>query len=59
MIIHCGACMLNKREMEYRQAYSLEKGIPIINYGIMLAYLHGILDRAMKPFIINNMLKPD
>lgn len=51
MVIHCGACMLNKREMEYRQVFSLENGVPMINYGIILAYLHGILDRAMKPFI--------
>lgn len=51
MVIHCGACMLNKREMEYRQMLSLENGIPMINYGIVLAYLNGIIDRAMKPFI--------
>ena len=50
LVIHCGACMLNKREMEYRQSFSMESGIPMINYGIILAYLHGILDRAMKPF---------
>jgi hypothetical protein len=50
MVIHCGACMLNKREMEYRQMLSFENGIPMINYGIILAYLNGIIDRAMKPF---------
>ena len=49
MVIHCSACMLNKREMEYRQMLSLENGIPMINYGIVLAYLNGIIDRAMKP----------
>lgn len=53
MVIHCGACMLNKREMEYRQVFSLEKSVPMINYGIILAYLHGILDRAMRPFKTN------
>lgn len=42
--------MLNKREMEYRQMLSFENGIPMINYGIILAYLNGIIDRAMKPF---------
>jgi len=36
--------------MEYRQSFSLESGVPMINYGIILAYLHGILDRAMMPF---------
>lgn len=50
MVIHCGACMLNKKEMEYRQLFSVESGVPMINYGIILAYLHGILDRAIKPF---------
>jgi len=50
LVIHCGACMLNKREVEYRQSFSLESGVPMINYGIILAYLHGILDRAMQPF---------
>lgn len=50
MVIHCGACMLNKREMEYRQHTSMEQGLPMINYGILLAYLHGILDKAIEPF---------
>lgn len=50
MVIHCGACMLNKREMQYRQKHSNDKGVPMINYGIILAYLHGILDRALEPF---------
>lgn len=56
LVIHCGACMLNKKEMEYRQSFSLENGVPMINYGIILAYLYGILDRAMKLFIndLNN-----
>jgi len=42
--------------MEYRQSFSLENGVPMINYGIILAYLYGILDRAMKLFIndLNN-----
>jgi len=50
LVVHCGACMLNKREMEYRQSFSLESGVPMINYSIILADLHGILDRAMMPF---------
>jgi [FeFe] hydrogenase H-cluster maturation GTPase HydF len=51
MVIHCGACMLNKREMEYRQDFSITNDVPMINYGIILAYLHGILERAMSPLI--------
>ncbi|NSW90106.1 MAG: [FeFe] hydrogenase H-cluster maturation GTPase HydF [Firmicutes bacterium] len=50
LVIHCGACMLNKKEMEYRQEHALKSGIPMINYGIILAYLHGILDRVLEPF---------
>lgn len=53
MVIHCGACMLNKKEMQYRQGFCIENGVPMINYGIILAYLHGILDRAIKPFKMN------
>mgnify|MGYP000312532122 CR=1 FL=1 len=51
MVIHCGACMLNRREMEYRQVFSMQSDVPMINYGMILAYLHGILDRAIKPFL--------
>jgi [FeFe] hydrogenase H-cluster maturation GTPase HydF len=55
MVIHCGACMLNKREMEYRQNFSEKSGVPMINYGIILAYLHGILERAMRHLVkLNN-----
>jgi len=50
LVIHCGACMLNKKEMEYRQVLAAEKGVPMINYGLLLAYLHGVLERAMEPF---------
>lgn len=50
MVIHCGACMLNKKEMEYRQVFSMDNEVPMINYGIILAYLHGILEKAMMPF---------
>jgi hypothetical protein len=50
MIIHCGGCMLNKREMEYRQVFSEQRGVPMINYGIILAYVHGMLDRVLEPF---------
>ncbi|HBL36366.1 MAG TPA: [FeFe] hydrogenase H-cluster maturation GTPase HydF, partial [Firmicutes bacterium] len=42
--------MLNQREMEYRQIFAVENGVPMVNYGIILAYVHGILDRALQPF---------
>lgn len=52
LIIHCGGCMLNDKEMTYRYRYATEKGIPITNYGIMIAYLKGILDRSIEPFCL-------
>lgn len=50
LVIHCGGCTLNKKEMINRIDSSIEKGTPIINYGLCIAYLHGIFDRALKPF---------
>ncbi len=50
LVIHCGACTLNRKEMLNRIDSSIEKGTPIINYGLCIAYLHGIFERALKPF---------
>ncbi len=50
LIIHCGGCMLNKREIQYRIAEAKEQGVPITNYGMLIAYVMGILERALKPF---------
>lgn len=50
LIVHCGACMLNKKEMEYRQSLASREDIPMVNYGMVLAYGTGILKRALKPF---------
>jgi len=50
LIIHCGGCMLNKQEMQYRINFSKEKNIAITNYGMLIAYVQGILERALKPF---------
>lgn len=49
LIIHCGACMINRRQMLYRIEQAREKGVPIVNYGVFLAYMNGILERALKP----------
>ncbi|MEW5996599.1 MAG: [FeFe] hydrogenase H-cluster maturation GTPase HydF [Candidatus Micrarchaeota archaeon] len=49
LIIHCGGCMANRRELLYRVRKSKELGIPITNYGILIAKLHGLLERAIKP----------
>ncbi len=50
LIIHCGACMINRRQMLSRIRMARQKGVPIVNYGVFLAYANGILDRALKPF---------
>ncbi|MDI3535435.1 MAG: hypothetical protein PWQ82_1800 [Thermosediminibacterales bacterium] len=50
LVVHCGACMLNRREMLYRLSVLKEKNIPVVNYGVLIAYVHGILERALKPF---------
>lgn len=50
MIIHCGACMLNEREVRYRYRCAEESGVPITNYGTAIAYMNGILKRSVRPF---------
>jgi [FeFe] hydrogenase H-cluster maturation GTPase HydF len=49
LIIHCGGCMLNEREMEYRGRCASDAGVPFTNYGIAIAYMKGILKRSIKP----------
>lgn len=49
LIIHCGACMLTEREMQYRYKCAVDQNIPITNYGIAIAYMHGILQRTVEP----------
>ena len=50
LVIHCGGCTLNRKEMLGRINISYKEGIPILNYGLCIATLFGILDRALKPF---------
>lgn len=50
LIIHCGACMLNRREVLYRNSIAKEQKVPIVNYGLLIAYLKGILPRVIRPF---------
>lgn len=56
LIVHCGACMLNRREMLYRLATAREAGVPIVNYGLLIAQVHGILYRALAPFPLAQMI---
>jgi [FeFe] hydrogenase H-cluster maturation GTPase HydF len=54
MILHCGGCMLNDRETQYRQRRAEDQGIPFTNYGIAIAYINGILDRSIA--ILSNTI---
>lgn len=50
LVVHCGACMLNKREMQYRARHACDSGVPMTNYGVAIAQMHGILERSIKLF---------
>ncbi|HBT46405.1 MAG TPA: [FeFe] hydrogenase H-cluster maturation GTPase HydF [Peptococcaceae bacterium] len=50
LIVHCGGCMINRREMLYRLQVARAAGVPMVNYGVLLALAHGTLDRALEPF---------
>lgn len=49
LVIHCGGCMLNEREVQRRLRSAVDQGVPFINYGIFIAYINGILDRSVAP----------
>ena len=49
LLIHCGACMLNRREMQWRIQQAKKAGVPIVNYGVAIAHLKGILERCIAP----------
>ena len=51
LIVHCGGCMLNEKEMQYRRTAAAAAGVPIVNYGIAIAKMNGILDRALEPLL--------
>lgn len=50
LIVHCGGCMLNEKEMKYRLECAKEQGVPIVNYGVAIACMHGILKRSLEIF---------
>lgn len=50
LIIHCGGCMLNEREMRFRQSCAADAGVPFTNYGTAIAHLHGVLKRSLSVF---------
>ncbi|SHJ63101.1 [FeFe] hydrogenase H-cluster maturation GTPase HydF [Paramaledivibacter caminithermalis] len=50
LIIHCGGCMLNPKEMEFRIQQAKDNGMSIVNYGVLIGYVTGVLERALEPF---------
>ena len=50
LIVHCGGCMLNEKEMKHRLSVSKEQGVPVVNYGVAIAQMHGILKRSLEIF---------
>jgi len=50
LIVHCGGCMLNEREMKYRMQCALDQNVPMTNYGVLIAYINGILKRSVAMF---------
>ena len=56
LVVHCGGCMLNQRAMLYRLSIATQYNVSVVNYGILIAYVHGILDRALEPFPLAKML---
>ncbi|MFT9055356.1 MAG: [FeFe] hydrogenase H-cluster maturation GTPase HydF [Ethanoligenens sp.] len=50
VVVHCGGCMLTRREMQYRIRYANAHGVDVTNYGMLIAYVQGILKRALQPF---------
>ncbi len=50
LVVHCGACMINRKEMLHRIMMARQARVPIVNYGVLIAYVMGILKRALEPF---------
>lgn len=50
LVVHCGGCMLNEKEMQSRIEKTLEQDVPITNYGILIAHMNGIIERSIEPF---------
>lgn len=50
LVLHCGGCMLNEREVRYRMKCAADQGVPMTNYGVAIAHIHGILKRSISMF---------
>jgi predicted GTPase len=59
LVVHCGGCMVNEREVKRRTKQAAQQGVPITHYGTLIAYLHGILGRSLEIFPeYREVLKP-
>ncbi len=56
LIVHCGGCMLNRRAMLHRITEAKDKNVPIVNYGVLIAYVQGLFERALDPFPLAKMM---
>jgi len=56
LIVHCGGCMLNKREVGHRISTAVSNSVPIVNYGVLIAYIQGIMPRILEPFPLAKMI---
>ena len=50
LVVHCGGCMLNEKEMAHRMEVARNAGVPMVNYGVAIAHMHGILKQSLEPF---------
>jgi [FeFe] hydrogenase H-cluster maturation GTPase HydF len=50
LVIHCGGCMINRQEMLSRGLQAQSASVPMVNYGVFLSYVHGVIERALRPF---------
>ncbi|NSW93337.1 MAG: [FeFe] hydrogenase H-cluster maturation GTPase HydF, partial [Bacteroidales bacterium] len=51
LVIQCGGCMITRKQLHNRLLPAIKAGIPVTNYGMAIAYVHGIYNRAIKPFV--------
>ena len=51
LVIHCGGCMLNEKEMQSRIMLAMQAGVPVVNYGVAIAEMHGVLQRSLAPVL--------
>ena len=59
LVVQCGGCMITRRQLVNRLKPAIDAGIPVTNYGMAIAYVHGIYNRAIQPFVKTGIDKAD